>query len=111
MGKGNTSDGYTMEVTGAEGVRVLVASKAKPNRNFESNLDRKFFVSFLNVLNLSQQRGRFNFTTQFPHYKDVIYKPDFGRKKLRKPVVFDMDMSSGDFSCIDLSLKSTCGSH
>ncbi|KAK9088468.1 hypothetical protein Scep_027550 [Stephania cephalantha] len=45
-------DGYTMEVTGAEGVRVLVASKAKPNRNFESNLDRKFFV-----LNLSQQCG------------------------------------------------------
>ncbi|KAK9158043.1 hypothetical protein Scep_004617 [Stephania cephalantha] len=57
------------------------------------------------VLNLSQQRGRFNFTTQFPHYKEVIYKPDFGRKKLRKPVVFDMDMSSGDFLALIYLLK------
>ncbi|KAK9160498.1 hypothetical protein Syun_006839 [Stephania yunnanensis] len=42
---------------------------------------------------------------QFPHYKEVIYKPYFGRKKLRKPVVFDMDMSSGDFLALIYLLK------
>ncbi|KAK9137078.1 hypothetical protein Sjap_007672 [Stephania japonica] len=104
-GKGKCQDGYTMEVTGAEGVRVLVASKAKANRNFESNLDREFFVSFLNVLNLSPRRGRFNFATQFPYYKEVIYKPHFGGKKLGKPVVFDMDMSAGDFLALIYLLK------
>ncbi|KAK9140061.1 hypothetical protein Scep_009742 [Stephania cephalantha] len=78
-GKGKCQDGYTMEVTGAEGVRVLVASKAKPNRSI-----------------LRQE---------FPHCKEVIYKPDFGRKKLLKPVVFDMDMSSGDILVLIYLLK------
>ncbi|KAK9166086.1 hypothetical protein Scep_001277 [Stephania cephalantha] len=52
-----------------------------------------------------QNVAGFNFTTQFPHYKEVIYKPDFGRKKLLKPVVFDMDMSSGDFLALIYILK------
>lgn len=42
-------DGYTAEVTGERGVRVLVAMRAKPNRNRNSKLNRDFFVNFLNV--------------------------------------------------------------
>ena len=42
-------DGYTKEVTGSEGVRVLVAKKAKPNQDVHSPLDREFFISFLDV--------------------------------------------------------------
>ena len=42
-------DGYTMEVTGPEGVRVLVATKAKPNQDAKSPLEREFYKSFLDV--------------------------------------------------------------
>jgi hypothetical protein len=42
-------DGYTAEVTGPEAVRVLVATKAKPNQNLDSPLDREFYRSFLDV--------------------------------------------------------------
>lgn len=42
-------DGYTKEVSGPEGVRVLVAQKAKPNKDKNSPLDREFFISFLDV--------------------------------------------------------------
>lgn len=42
-------DGYTMEVTGPEAVSVLVATKAKPNRDSNSSLNREFFISFLDV--------------------------------------------------------------
>jgi hypothetical protein len=59
----------------------------------------------IQVLNDPQQSGRFNFTTQFPHYKEVLYRPDFGTKGLGKPVVFDMDMSVGDFLAIFYLLK------
>ncbi|OVA11405.1 Inosine/uridine-preferring nucleoside hydrolase domain [Macleaya cordata] len=103
--KGKCQDGYTKEVTGPEGVRVLVATKAKPNQDIESPLNREFFISFLDVLNLPQRTGRFNFTTQFPYYKEVVYKPDFGKRKLGKPVVFDMDMSAGDFVSLIYLLK------
>ncbi|KAK9288648.1 hypothetical protein L1049_017108 [Liquidambar formosana] len=104
-GKGRCKDGYTEEVTGPEAVRVLVATKAKPNQNSSSPLDRAFFKSFLDVLNSPQNTGRFNFTTQFPYYEEVFYKPDFGTKKLGKPVVFDMDMSAGDFLALFYLLK------
>lgn len=43
-------DGYTPEGTG--GVRVLVATKAKPNVDTSSPLDKEFFKSFLDVNNL-----------------------------------------------------------
>ncbi|KAL5701544.1 Nucleoside hydrolase 3 [Ranunculus cassubicifolius] len=104
-GKGRCEDGYTKEVTGPEGVRVLVATKAKPNKDVNSKLDREFYESFLNVLNSPRHTGRFNMTTQFPYYKETTYKPDFGKKKLGKPLVFDMDMSAGDFLALIYLLK------
>ena len=59
----------------------------------------------MQLLNDPQQSGRFNFTTQFPYYKEDLYKPDFGTKRLGKPVVFDMDMSAGDFLALLYLLK------
>ncbi|KAK2411949.1 inosine-uridine preferring nucleoside hydrolase family protein [Trifolium repens] len=101
----NITDGYTKEVDGPDSVRVLVATKAKPNRDVGSSLDREFFISFLNVLKQPQQAGKYNFTTQFPYYKEVTYKPDFHNKVLGTPVVFDMDMSAGDFLALLYLLK------
>lgn len=45
----NDQDGYTAMVTGPEGVSVLVAVKAKPNKDKNSKLNREFFKRFLNV--------------------------------------------------------------
>ncbi|KAF8394486.1 hypothetical protein HHK36_020694 [Tetracentron sinense] len=104
-GTGRCEDGYTKEVTAPEAVRVLVATQAKPNQDTSSPLDKEFFTSFLDVLNLPQQTGRFNLLTEFPYYKEVIHKPDFGTKKLGKSVVFDMDMSIGDFLALIYLLK------
>ncbi|KAM0947730.1 putative inosine/uridine-preferring nucleoside hydrolase domain, ribonucleoside hydrolase [Dioscorea sansibarensis] len=103
--KGKCQDGYTKEITGPEAVRVLVAHKAKPNRDAQSPLDREFFISFLTDLNLPRQSGRFNFTTEFPYYREVFYKPTFSDRKLGKPVIFDMDMSAGDFLTLIYLLK------
>ncbi|KAJ4834108.1 hypothetical protein Tsubulata_039172 [Turnera subulata] len=104
-GKGKCKDGYTQEITGPDSVRVLVATKAKPNPDPSSKLNRAFFKSFLDVLNQPQQTGKFNLTTQYPYYREVFYKLDFGTKKLGKPVVFDMDMSAGDFLALFYLLK------
>nr|POE48166.1 pyrimidine-specific ribonucleoside hydrolase riha [Quercus suber] len=104
-GTGKCQDGYTAEVTGPEAVHVLVATEAKPNQNNDSTLDKQFYISFLDTLNRPPDTGRFNFTTQFPYYKEVLYKPDFGSKKLGKTVVFDMDMSAGDFLALVYLLK------
>nr|DAD37867.1 TPA_asm: hypothetical protein HUJ06_008508 [Nelumbo nucifera] len=104
-GKGRCQDGYTKEINGTEAVHVLVATKAKPNQDIGSLLEREFFKSFLDVLNLPEQSGRFNFATQFPYYKEIMYKPDFGTRKLGKPVIFDMDMSAGDFLSLIYLLK------
>ncbi|KAE9609577.1 hypothetical protein Lal_00006781 [Lupinus albus] len=104
-GKGRCQDGYTSEVNGPDSVRVLVATKAKPNKDVRSSLEREYFTHFLNVLKQPQQAGRFNFTTEFPHYREVTYKPDFQIKRLGKPVVFDMDMSAGDFLALFYLLK------
>ncbi|KAL6581839.1 hypothetical protein OROMI_005853 [Orobanche minor] len=98
-------DGYTPEVTGPEGVRVLVAVKAKPNRDENTTLDREFYKNFLDVINQKQQAGRFNFTTQFPNHTAVIHKPDFMGRQLGKNVVLDMDMSAGDFLALFYLLK------
>lgn len=46
---GMNQDGYTKEIKGPEGVRVLVAIKAKRNQDPKSPLDREFFKSFLHV--------------------------------------------------------------
>ncbi|KAM7279149.1 hypothetical protein ACFE04_006283 [Oxalis oulophora] len=105
-GKGRCQDGYTdLDMTGKDGVHVLVATKAKPNQDINSELDREFFKSFLNVLNHPLNAGRFNFTTQFPYYREVFYRPKFGTAKLGKPVVFDVDMSAGDFLALFYLLK------
>nr|XP_043630386.1 uncharacterized protein LOC122601710 [Erigeron canadensis] len=104
-GTGICKDGYTEETTGPDSVRVRVATRAKPNVNKTSSLDREFYISFLDVLNQPQHRGLFNFTSEFPHYKEVLYKPDLSGKKLGKVVVFDMDMSAGDFLALFYLLK------
>ncbi|KAJ0980721.1 hypothetical protein J5N97_008976 [Dioscorea zingiberensis] len=103
--KGICQDGYTKEENGTEGVRVLVATKAKPNLDKESILDREFYIGFLNALNKPQQSARLNFTSQFPYYREVLYKPDYKDKVFGKPVVFDMDMSAGDLLALIYLLK------
>lgn len=103
--KGRCQDGYTEESIGRDSVRVLVATRAKPNKDPNSPLDREFFISFLEALNHPHQSGRFNLTTQFPHYKEVYYKPDFGAKKLGRPIILDIDMSPGDFLTLFYLLK------
>ncbi|KAH6755511.1 inosine-uridine preferring nucleoside hydrolase family protein [Perilla frutescens var. hirtella] len=103
-GKGRCKDGYTAETTDG-GARVLVAVRAKPNRDRNSRLNREFFGNFLDVLNSKEQSGKFNFTTQFPYYKEVLHKPDLKGRKLGKNVVFDMDMSAGDFLALFYLLK------
>ncbi|XP_004486297.1 nucleoside hydrolase 3-like [Cicer arietinum] len=103
--KGRCQDGYTREENGEDSVKVLVATKAKPNKDVKSSLDKEFFKSFLNTLKQPQHAGRFNFTTQFPYYKEVIYIPNFQNKILGKPIVFDMDMSAGDFLALFYILK------
>ncbi|KAH9621220.1 hypothetical protein KSS87_004134 [Heliosperma pusillum] len=104
-GKGKCKDGYTEEVKGPDGVRVLVATRAKPNKDPNSLLDREYFENFLHVLDRPQQSGKFNFSTQFPNFKEVLYRPDFGSKMLGKPTIFDMDMSPGDFLALLYLLK------
>uniref|UniRef100_A0ACD5THF0 Uncharacterized protein n=1 Tax=Avena sativa TaxID=4498 RepID=A0ACD5THF0_AVESA len=102
---GRCQDGYTKEVSGSEGVRVRVATSAKPNTDNSSSLDREFSKSFLKVLNAPKQAGRFNINTQFPYYREVLYKPDFMNVSRRKPIIFDMDMSPGDFVSLIYLLK------
>ncbi|KAL2534577.1 inosine-uridine preferring nucleoside hydrolase family protein [Abeliophyllum distichum] len=104
-GKGRCKDGYTTEVAGPEAVPVLVAVRAKPNSDNSSSLNREFFKSLLDVLNRPQQSGRFNFTEQFLHYEETLYKPDFQGRRIGKNIVFDMDMSAGDFLALFYLLK------
>ncbi|GJM88556.1 hypothetical protein PR202_ga04632 [Eleusine coracana subsp. coracana] len=116
----NITDGYTKEVYGPEAVKIRVATKAKPNMDKDSSLDREFFKSFLKVtswlirviaradlqvLNRQENSGRFNIQAQFPFYREVLYKPEFRNKKIGKPIIFDMDMSPGDFVSLIYLLK------
>ncbi|KAK1550238.1 hypothetical protein Q3G72_015976 [Acer saccharum] len=105
IGKGKCQDGNVKEVAGPEAVRVLVATNAKPSHDSGSLLEKEFYQSFLDVLNSPKQTGRFNISTQFPYYKEVVYKPDIKKKITGKPVVYDMDMSSGDFLALLYLLK------
>lgn len=59
----------------------------------------------MQVLNSPRQSGRFDIKAQFPKYKEVLYRPNFEKKLLGKPVVFDMDMSTGDFLTLLYLLK------
>ncbi|XP_062179900.1 nucleoside hydrolase 3 isoform X2 [Phragmites australis] len=103
--KGRCEDGYTKEISGPEAVQIRVATKAKPNADKNSPLDREFFKSFLEALNLRENSGRFDIKAQFPFYREVFYKPDFRNKKMGRPVIFDMDMSPGDFLSLIYLLK------
>ena len=62
-------------------------------------------IAGMQVLNRPEHGGRFNLMTEFPYYREVLHKPDFKNKKLGKPVVFDMDMSAGDFLALFYLLK------
>ncbi|CAN1149859.1 Nucleoside hydrolase 3 [Linum perenne] len=104
-GKGRCQDGFTKETTGPDSVRVLVATRAKPIADPDSLLKKAFFKSFLEVLNRRQQMGKFDFENQFPYYREVLHKPDFETTRLGKAVVFDMDMSPGDFLTLLYLLK------
>lgn len=44
-----TKDGYTEEINGPDSVRVRVATRAKPNRDTTSTLDREYYVHYLDV--------------------------------------------------------------
>ncbi|CAM0955553.1 unnamed protein product [Alopecurus aequalis] len=103
--KGRCEDGYTKEMAGPEAVRVRVATKAKPNTDKNSHLNKEFFKSFLKVLNLAENSGRFDIKSQFPFYTEALYKPDFLNKSSGKLVIFDMDMSPGDFISLIYLLK------
>ncbi|CAD6333852.1 unnamed protein product [Miscanthus lutarioriparius] len=98
-------DGYTKEVSGPEAVHIRVATGAKPNVDKYSPLDREFFKSFLEALNLRENSDSFNFMAQFPFYREILYKLDFKNKKIGPPVIFDMDMSPGDFISLIYLLK------
>jgi hypothetical protein len=67
------------------------------------------YIFSLQVLNLPQNTGCFNISTQFPYYREVLYKPDSMNVTRRggkpKAVVFDMDMSPGDFVSLICLLK------
>ncbi|KAM3410421.1 hypothetical protein ACQJBY_002559 [Aegilops geniculata] len=103
--KGRCEDGYTKEISGLEAVRVRVATKAKSNVDKNSHLDREFFKSFLEVLTLRDNTGRFDITAQFPFYREVLYKPNFVNKSRGKATILDMDMSAGDFVSLIYLLK------
>ncbi|KAJ1395160.1 Ribonucleoside hydrolase-like [Sesbania bispinosa] len=90
-GKGRCQDGYTAEVHGPNSVRVLVAQKAKPNQDAGSSLDREYFKSFLNILKQPQHAGRFNFTTQFPYYKEaIIVSPTGWANSATIDIIYDL---------------------
>ena len=59
----------------------------------------------MQAINSPRQSGRFDFRAQFPKYKEVLYRPKFGKNLLGKPVIFDMDMSTGDFLTLLYLLK------
>uniref|UniRef100_A0A0E0L2F1 Inosine/uridine-preferring nucleoside hydrolase domain-containing protein n=1 Tax=Oryza punctata TaxID=4537 RepID=A0A0E0L2F1_ORYPU len=103
--RGRCEDGYTREISGPEGVRVRIATRAKPNTDKNSSLEKEFSKSFLEVLNRPEQTGLFNISTQFPYYREVLYKPVFRNVGRGKPVIFDMDMSPGDFVSLIYLLK------
>ncbi|KAM1442846.1 hypothetical protein ACFXTI_010262 [Malus domestica] len=104
-GKGKCQDGYTKETTGAEAVSVLVATGAKRDHDSNSTRAKYFYDSFLDVINRPKKTERPNIRTQLPLHESVLHKPDFGKKLMGKALVFDMDMSAGDFVVLLYLLK------
>lgn len=56
-------------------------------------------------MNRREETGRFNLSTQFPYYREERFIPDLSNTQLGKPVLFDMDMSAGDFLTLFYLLK------
>lgn len=56
-------------------------------------------------MNRREETGRFNLSTQFPYYREERFTPDLRTTQLGKPVIFDMDMSAGDFLTLFYLLK------
>ncbi|KAJ7557189.1 hypothetical protein O6H91_05G115500 [Diphasiastrum complanatum] len=103
-GKGTCMDGYTKEVQNG-GALIQVALLPKPNKDMTSTLKTQFDADYIHDLNLPKQTGRFNFESEFLHFKKVFYRPNLSKKILGKPVIFDMDMSPGDFITLFYLLK------
>lgn len=59
----------------------------------------------MQVINRPKQIGQLNTRAGFPLYQSVLQKPDFGQELMGKPIVFDMDMSAGDFLALLYLLK------
>ncbi|RCV17777.1 hypothetical protein SETIT_3G246900v2 [Setaria italica] len=70
--KGRCEDGYTKEVSSPEAAHIRVATKAKPNMDKYSPLNREFFKSFLEALNPRENSGRFNIKAQLPFNREGI---------------------------------------
>ncbi|KAJ7542809.1 hypothetical protein O6H91_09G013000 [Diphasiastrum complanatum] len=103
-GKGTCMDGYTKEVQNG-GALIQVALLPKPNRDTNSTLKIQFYADYINDLNLPKQTARFNFESEFQHFKKIFYHPNLSKKVLGKPLIFDMDMSPGDFITLFYLLK------
>ncbi|XP_009774488.1 nucleoside hydrolase 3-like isoform X2 [Nicotiana tabacum] len=104
------SDGSNPTVDGHKTPKFRLARNGVHSGHVQTRLRDPFCVEKnrrgrCQVLNQRENTGRYNFSTQFPYYKEVLYKPDFRGKHLGKNVVFDMDMSAGDFLALFYLLK------
>ena len=59
----------------------------------------------LQALNSQHQTAKFNMKTEFPFYKEVLYKNNLKGQLSAKPVILDLDMSPGDFVTLFYLLK------
>jgi len=62
-------------------------------------------IYFFQVLNLPKKHWPFQHKYTVPYYREVLYKLDFMNVSRGKPVIFDMDMSPGDFVSLIYLLK------
>ncbi|KAI5083931.1 hypothetical protein GOP47_0000100 [Adiantum capillus-veneris] len=101
--KEKCQDGYTKE--SSEGVRIQVGTSAKfPSPS--SNESLFFFqTSFIESLNDPKHTGLYNFETQYPCYKEVLYKAKELDNNAGTPIIFDMDISPGDIITLLYLLK------
>lgn len=102
--RGKCMDGYTME-SSAEGAKMQVGASAKPNSNAHDDLEFTFQTNFIERLNAQKHAALYNFETQFPCYKEVLYKAQVPNRSMGKSVIFDMDISPGDIITLLYLLK------
>ncbi|XP_070042242.1 nucleoside hydrolase 3-like isoform X2 [Nicotiana tomentosiformis] len=104
------SDGSNPTVDGHKTTKFRLARNGVHSGHVQTRLRDPFCVQKnrrgrCQVLNQRENTGRFNFSTQFPYYRKVLYKSDLRGKHLGKNVMFDMDMSAGDFLALFYLLK------